>query len=324
MAKKANAKEKDANLKKKNDAMIGLLCACSYDKDGNEIPMDQRLEKMKGMMSEEQFESFKKEMNEAYEKNKDSQEFKDAMQKAKANVKPEDYDKMIEDAKAQAKTTLSTIEKEKAEIEEYEKKLNEIEDKLKDATGDEKKKLEQKQQQLQQNPPQSTLATATGVDTTTTTTPTGEPDPKPKEKTAEEIKAEHDKIEKDYKEKSKKLEDEYQAKIDAEKDEAKKKELEEEWEKKEKELTAAKNKAMDAIDDNDEHDTENDETKKGKYKVKEEEITDPKTGEKKKVKTYTGPRGGKFYYPDGSPHTPEHKVYVESMSLVDYLLESLK
>jgi hypothetical protein len=42
-----------------------------------------------------------------------------------------------------------------------------------------------------------------------------------------------------------------------------------------------------------------------------------------KVKTYTGPRGGKFYYPDGKPKTPENKVYVESLSLRDYLLECL-
>ena len=67
---------------------------------------------------------------------------------------------------------------------------------------------------------------------------------------------------------------------------------------------------MDAIDDNDDHDTENDKTKKGKYEVKDEEITDPETGEKIKVTTYTGPRGGKFYYPDGKPKKPENKVYV--------------
>ena len=81
---------------------------------------------------------------------------------------------------------------------------------------------------------------------------------------------------------------------------------------------------MDAVDDNDEHDTEKDETKKGKYKVQDEEIEDPKTGKKIKVKTYTGPRGGKFYYPEGSPKTPENKVYVESISILDYLLESFE
>ena len=108
-----------------------------------------------------------------------------------------------------------------------------------------------------------------------------------------------------------------------------------EYEKEKKKLKAEKaeaHKKADAEDDNDEHDTENDATKKGKYKVKEEEITDPETGEKKKVTTYTGPRGGKFYYPDGKPKTPENKVYVhESVDITsmkykklkNYLLESL-
>ena len=95
--------------------------------------------------------------------------------------------------------------------------------------------------------------------------------------------------------------------------------------KKEKTLSAAKNKAKDEVDDNDDHDTEKDETKQGKYKVKEEEIED-ENGNKIKVKTYTGPRGGKFYYPEGKPKTPENKVYVESLkprNLMKYLLERL-
>lgn len=51
---------------------------------------------------------------------------------------------------------------------------------------------------------------------------------------------------------------------------------------------------------------------KEEYTKKRERITDPKTGEKIRVTTYTGPRGGKFYYPKGSPRTPDHKVYIES------------
>ena len=44
-----------------------------------------------------------------------------------------------------------------------------------------------------------------------------------------------------------------------------------------------------------------------------------------KVKTHTGPRGGKFYYPDGKPKTPENKVYVQEdtyCELTKYLSES--
>ena len=36
MAKESNQKEKDANIQKKNDAMIKLLISCSFDKNGNE------------------------------------------------------------------------------------------------------------------------------------------------------------------------------------------------------------------------------------------------------------------------------------------------
>lgn len=348
MAREANAKEKDKTLQKKNEAMIDLLTACSFDKDGNPIPLDQRMDKMKDMMSPEQFESFKKEMNETYEKVKDDQKFLDALTKAKENIKPEDYDKMVEDAKSKAKTTLEQVEKEKKEYEEYEKNLNDIEDQLKDADDDKKKELEEKLKQLQQNPPKSIASAATGVDNNGTSAKSdkdtdGEDEVKAKsdqakndfEKQSKKAKEDFEKqveatngkkkekIENEYKEQSSKLEKEYQEKIDKEKDPDKKKKLEDEWADEEMKLSAKKNKELDSIDDKDEHDTEKDETKQGKYKVKEEEVKDPKTGKKIKVKTYTGPRGGKFYYPDGKSKTPENKVYVESLSLTNYLYESM-
>lgn len=347
MAREANAKEKDKTLQKKNEAMIDLLTACSFDKDGNPIPLDQRMDKMKDMMSPEQFESFKKEMNETYEKVKDDQKFLDALTKAKENIKPEDYDKMVEDAKSKAKTTLEQVEKEKKEYEEYEKNLNDIEEQLKDADDDKKKELEEKLKQLQQNPPKSITSAATGVNNGTSAKSDkdtdGEDEVKAKSEQAkndfekQSKKAKEDfekqveaangkkkeKIENEYKEQSSKLEKEYQKKIDKEKDPDKKKKLEDEWADEEMKLSAKKNKELDSIDDKDEHDTEKDETKQGKYKVKEEEVKDPKTGKKIKVKTYTGPRGGKFYYPDGKSKTPENKVYVESLSLTDYLYESM-
>lgn len=347
MAREANAKEKDKTLQKKNEAMIDLLTACSFDKDGNPIPLDQRMDKMKDMMSPEQFESFKKEMNETYEKVKDDQKFLDALTKAKENIKPEDYDKMVEDAKSKAKTTLEQVEKEKKEYEEYEKNLNDIEEQLKDADDDKKKELEEKLKQLQQNPPKSITSAATGVNNGTSAKSDkdtdGEDEVKAKSEQAkndfekQSKKAKEDfekqveaangkkkeKIENEYKEQSSKLEKEYQEKIDKEKDPDKKKKLEDEWADEEMKLSAKKNKELDSIDDKDEHDTEKDETKQGKYKVKEEEVKDPKTGKKIKVKTYTGPRGGKFYYPDGKSKTPENKVYVESLSLTNYLYESM-
>lgn len=348
LARESNSKEKDEVLKKKNEAMIDLLTACSFDKDGNEIPLDQRMDKMKDMMSPEQFESFKKEMTETYEKVKDDQNFLDALAKAKENIKPEDYDKMVEDAKSKAKTTLEKVEKEKKAYEDYEKKLSDLTEQAKKADEEKKKELEQQKKELEQNPPQSMMSTATGVNNNGSPTKSdkdtdGEDEVKAKsaqaktefekqsQKTKEDFEKQveaangkkKEKIENEYKEQSSKLEKEYQEKIDKEKDPDKKKKLEDEWADEEMKLSAKKNKDLDSIDDKGEHDTEKDETKKGKYKVKEEEVKDPKTGEKIKVKTYTGPRGGKFYYPDGKPKTPENKVYVESLLLTDYLYESM-
>ena len=338
LARKSNQKEKDENTQKKNDAMIKLLTACSFDKDGKEIPLDRRLDKMKDTMTPEQFESFKKDMTETYEKNKDNQEFKDAVAKEAAKITPETYEKALEDAKKEAKATLEQLAKEKEEIEKWEKELADMEAAAKSEDDkDKKKKLEEEIKAKQQQAPQSLAGAATGVGGGSSTEPTDEPteEPKekteepteepssePKEKTKEEKDAEIKAIEDEYKEKSKALEEEYDKKIKDESDPDKKKELEDEWAKKEKALTAEKNKKQDDIDDTDEH-KDDDETKQGKYTVKDEEITDPKTGEKKKVKTYTGPRGGKFYYPDGAPKKPENKVYLEHLSLSDYLTESL-
>ena len=332
ISKKSNEKEKDENTKKKNSAMLKLLTACSFDKDGNEIPLEERMDKMKDTMSSEQFEAFKKDMTDTYEKNKDNQDFKDALVKAKSNIKPEDYDKMIEDAKKEAKTTLDQLDKEKKEIEQHEEDIKKLEDQING--GDEKDKeireLKKQLEELKKNPPQTIASSATGVNpgggTPNNTDGDGEgrdTDTKPKEKTKEEIDAELKAVDDKYKKQEEDLEKEYDEKIKNEPDKDKKKQLEDEWTEKQKEIDKQKNKEKDAIDDNDAHDTEKDETKQGKYKVKDEEVTDPETGEKKKVKTYTGPRGGKFYYPDGKPKKPENKVYLESITLQDYLSESL-
>ena len=318
LSRKANQKEKDANIKKKNDALIKLLTACSFDKDGNEIPLEERIDKMKDTMSPEQFEAFKKDITETYEKSKDDDKFKDAIKKAKENIKPEQYNELLESAKKEAKETLEVLAKEKEEIDAYEKQLNDLDEQING--GDEKdkeiKKLKAELEELKNNPPQTLASSATGISSSTTSTeePNGDQEKDPKE--------ELDKIKKEYEEKSTALADEYQKKIDDEKDPDKKKELEDEWTKEEKKLSAEKNKKMDDIDDIDDH-TEEDDTKQGKYKVQDKEITDPKTGEKKKVKTYTGPRGGKFYYPDGAPKKPENKVYIENLSLTEYLLMCL-
>jgi colicin import membrane protein len=255
LSRKTNAKEKDENSKKKNDAMIKLLTACSFDKDGNELPIDERIEKMKDNMSDEQFKAFKKDMLDTYEKCKDDDKFKDALNKEREKITPETYEKAMEESKKEAKTTLEQLAKEKQEIEEHEKKLDELKKQIESESNDDKKKeLTAQLEKVKQNAPQTLAGAASGVTATTTSEP----------------------------------------KSDEEKD----------------------TNSADKQDD--------DKTNQDGYEIKDEEITDPETGEKKKVKTYTGPRGGKFYYPDGAPKKPENKVYVEHLSLSNYLIESMQ
>ena len=272
IARKSNQKEKDVNTKKKNDAMLKLLVACSFDKDGNEIPLEERIDKMKDTMSPEQFEAFKNDMTKIYEENKNNQDFKDALVNAKNNIKPNEYDEMLNKAKEEAKTTLKQIEEEKLEIEEYEQKIQDIEDEINgsDEKDKEIRELKKQVEELKNNPPQTLTTIVSGVNV-------GEP-----------------------------------------KTDTKKQELQAAMDKEMKSLKATIDKKKGGDSDNDV------DTKQGKYKVQDEEIENPKTGKKIKIKTYTGPRGGKFYYPKGKPKTPENKVYIqESISLQDYLLEFL-
>lgn len=50
--------------------------------------------------------------------------------------------------------------------------------------------------------------------------------------------------------------------------------------------------------------------------LKKEEVVDKETGKKIKVVTHTGPRGGRFYWPDGAPKDADHKVYVQESDIV--------
>lgn len=339
MATKANESDKDETRKKKTGAILDLLAASSYDKDGNEIPLEECANKLKDMVGKDGWEAFKKDIDDTYEKHKDSDEWKDALKKAKDNIKESDVEEYVKNTKERAKKTLEQVAKEKEQQEKIDKEIADIKASMEDKDKDELSKLKDKLGSLLKEKKElveksivgtaaPSVAKAVTKDDTDTESDSDddktEKDTDVDNETEKETKSEKsaDDIENEYKEKSKKLEDEYQEKIDNETDKDKKKELEDEWEKEEAKLSAQKNKQLDAIDDNDEHDTEKDETKKGKYKVKDEEVTDPDTGKKIKVKTYTGPRGGKFYYPDGKPKTPDHKVYVESEqynSLSNYL-----
>ena len=59
-------------------------------------------------------------------------------EKAKENIKPEQYDELLESAKKEAKETLDALAKEKEEIDAYEKQLNDLDEQING--GDEKDK----------------------------------------------------------------------------------------------------------------------------------------------------------------------------------------
>ena len=155
LAKKSNDKEKDETAKKENESMIKLLTACSFDKDGNEVPFEERINKMKDALpAGTDFEEFKKKMNDQYEKVKDDPEFKKQMEKAGADIKQSDYDKFINDAKNEAKSSWAQIEKEKAEQKEIDEKIKAIQ-----AEIDGKPTSEQEKQLTQLNDKKAELVT---------------------------------------------------------------------------------------------------------------------------------------------------------------------
>ena len=126
MAKKANDEEKDKTKKAENEALFDMMSACSYDKDGEEIPMEERLEKMKDMVGEDKWESFKADTTKKFEENKDNEEFQKAMEKAKNNITKEDAEAFVKSAKERAKTTLEKVEKEKQEQAQVDKDIADL------------------------------------------------------------------------------------------------------------------------------------------------------------------------------------------------------
>jgi len=410
MAAAANENETDEDKKKKNAAMIDIITASTYGDDGEPLPMDERLKKMKGLVGEDNWESFEADYKEMT-KDLDDKKVEEELKKAKKQLKPEYIKELQDNQKKRAKEATERIAKENKEREDLEKELEELK-KDPEANKDKIKELQDKRDELINKSTMGVASpnTAKAAVERAKKNDEGKPeeDPKPKDETGEDggskpkdetgedggskpkdetgedggngdketntegggkepkktkpVKSKED-VEKEHKEKSEALEKEYEdkkknakddkerdaldqewldkqnaldiekiegiykadsaaleqeyyEKIEKAKDDKEKEDLENEWMEKEKELTKAKNKEQDSIEDDGKHDTEKDGTKQGKYTVKDEEVTDPKTGKKIKVTTYTGPRGGKFYYPEGSPHDAKHKVYVECLSIM--------
>ena len=195
MAKEQNKNETDKQAKEKNDQMVSLLTACSFDKDGNEIPLEERLDKMKDALPEgTDFEQFKKEQTENYEKIKDDKGFREQLDKAKESLKGKNYDDFIKESKEAAKKTWGEIEKNKKENADIAAEIAKLEAETAGGTPtDEQRKklneLKERQEKIRQENP---LAAATGQNTPK---PEGETktDPKPKpEPQSEEYVVMHD------------------------------------------------------------------------------------------------------------------------------------
>ena len=350
IAAKANEEEKDQEKKKKMDAILDVAIASAYDENGNVLPLEEQQKKMKETVGEENWEAFSKDLdtyvNEA--KEADKEKFYNDIKSSYVGLSVEELEKIDENQKKRAKEASERIAKEKAEQQKIDDEIadlqKQIEEKskdsvMKDDANPEIKELNKKIKEAQDKKAdlvnKSTLGTATpsvaknindrdkqnnGVDVTADPKKDDktESDPKkddqtesdPKKDGDDDTKKKLDDAEAKWKEREADFEKKWEKKLDDAETDADKEKVMDEYDKAKKRLKAAKNKDLDSIDDNDDHDTEKDATKKGKYKVKEEEVTDPKTGEKIKVTTYTGPRGGKFYYPDGKPKKPENKVYV--------------
>lgn len=297
LAAKANESEKDPEKKKKNAAMIDIITASTYDEDGNPLSMNERLEKMKGLVGKDNWDDFQKDMDEM-NKGVDADKMKDELEKVSKGLTQDDVKQLQENQKKRAKSAGKRIAKENKEREDLEKELTEL--KKDPETNKEKiKELQSKREDLINK---STLGTASPntakgaverakkADESTPKKETGKEentDPKPNDNKGNDNKPTKSQAEIDA---ENKVRGEYETKL-------------KDQEKKQQEEKDNLNKTVD------------DEKKKGKYTVKDEEITDPDTGKKIKIKTYTGPRGGKFYYPKGSPKKPENKVYVHESKL---------
>lgn len=221
LAKKSNEKEKDEITKKENDSMIKLLVACSFDKDGNEIPFDQRLERMKDALPEgANFEEFKKDMQTKYDKIKDDQQFKKQLESAAESIKKSDLEKFINDSKEEAKKSWEQIEKEKKDQKEIEDKIKSIKSDIDgEPTDDQQKELDELEKQKQDS--QKTGFFNRILKKFSNNTKTEKIDPS----------KDYDDLKKQLEERSKKKSEEWQKKIESEADQDKKKQLEEQSKK---------------------------------------------------------------------------------------------
>ena len=128
LIKKSNDNEKDVTKKKEIASRLKLLTACSFDENGNEIPMDKRLEKMKlALPTGTDFEEFKKSIIKDYEEVKDDPSFQKQLTAAAQSIKDSDVDTYVADAQTEARETWSQIAEEKKRQKEIDDEIKNIE-----------------------------------------------------------------------------------------------------------------------------------------------------------------------------------------------------
>ena len=149
LAKSERDKLDDKDRNKEDDAIFDLLVACSYDKDGNMLEIEEMKEKMRDVVGEDQWEAFSARIDESYNEVKDSDKFIEALGKFEKELSEEDPEKRNErieefqrEAKERAKATMEKIEERKAEQKRIEDEIAKVEEQIDNAGDDEDSKKE--------------------------------------------------------------------------------------------------------------------------------------------------------------------------------------
>ena len=305
----ANKKEKDPEVQAKNQEAIDLLAKSSTDEDGNPIPVDERLKKIEDQLPEGvSAEEWQKNMQEQIKSNTDD-ETKSKLDEMLGKISQED----IESAKKENRRMALDAYIKDAEdaIESLSKRDDEIQEQIKELEGkddeESKKKLDElkKESEEIQNQIKRTKKSSEHLQWLK------------KHETGEKPEGDDGKSEGD---------DSKTGDGDSKTGDGDSKTGDGDSKTGDGD---SKTGDGDGKPETKEIDGETFTLKDGKWvnkdgeTMEEEEITDPDNPDKKiKVKAYTGPRGGKYYWPEGKPKTPENKVYIQE-SFVDYLYRIL-
>ena len=306
----ANKKEKDPEVQAKNQEAIDLLAKSSTDEDGNPIPADERLKKIEDQLPEGvSAEEWQKNMQEQIKSNTDD-ETKSKLDEMLGKISQED----IESAKKENRRMALDAYIKDAEdaIESLSKRDDEIQEQIKELEGkddeESKKKLDElkKESEEIQNQIKRTKKSSEHLQWLK------------KHETGEKPEGDDGKSEGDGDSKTGDG-DSKTGDGDSKTGDGDSKTGDGD----------SKTGDGDGKPETKEIDGETFTLKDGKWvnkdgeTMEEQEITDPDNPDKKiKVKAYTGPRGGKYYWPKGKAKTPENKVYI-SESFVDYLYRML-